>query len=278
MKNRAILNKCVFTCVFTVFLLFVLSGNIFAEVNLNVDGTMTRSFTLDPGGKTRGEIVVQNQGDEESEVKVYLQDYLHYADGRNLFQKPGAVGRSNASWIALTPNQAVIPAKGSLTINFTLSVPPDPKLKGTYWSLLMIEPVPKSLLTPGKPENDVNIQVVTVIRLAVQMISTVGKSGEAKLRFQSRSLAREQGRRLLTLDLENMGDRLLTPHVWTELYNKKGQSSGKIDGSRHRIYPGCSARFVLDLSKLAPGGYKAVVVADNGDDNVFGANYTLELK
>ncbi|MGI6792325.1 hypothetical protein [Aminivibrio sp.] len=278
MKNRAILNKCVFTCVFTVFLLFVLSGNIFAEVNLNVDGTMTRSFTLDPGGKTRGEIVVQNQGDEESEVKVYLQDYLHYADGRNLFQKPGAVGRSNASWIALTPNQAVIPAKGSLTINFTLSVPPDPKLKGTYWSLLMIEPVPKSLLTPGKPENDVNIQVVTVVRLAVQMISTVGKSGEAKLRFQSRSLAREQGRRLLTLDLENMGDRLLTPHVWTELYNKKGQSSGKIDGSRHRIYPGCSARFVLDLSKLAPGGYKAVVVADNGDDNVFGANYTLELK
>lgn len=278
MKSRAILNKCVLTCVFTVFLLFVLSGNIFAEVNLNVDGTMTRSFTLDPGGKTRGEIVVQNQGDEESEVKVYLQDYLHYADGRNLFQKPGAVGRSNASWIALTPNQAVIPAKGSLTINFTLSVPPDPKLKGTYWSLLMIEPVPKSLLTPGKPENDVNIQVVTVVRLAVQMISTVGKSGEAKLRFQSRSLAREQGRRLLTLDLENMGDRLLTPHVWTELYNKKGQSSGKIDGSRHRIYPGCSARFVLDLSKLAPGGYKAVVVADNGDDNVFGANYTLELK
>lgn len=278
MKNRAILNKCVLTCVFTVFLLFVLSGNIFAEVNLNVDGTMTRSFTLDPGGKTRGEIVVQNQGDEESEVKVYLQDYLHYADGRNLFQKPGAVGRSNASWIALTPNQAVIPAKGSLTINFTLSVPPDPKLKGTYWSLLMIEPVPKSLLTPGKPENDVNIQVVTVVRLAVQMISTVGKSGDAKLRFQSRSLAREQGRRLLTLDLENMGDRLLTPHVWTELYNKKGQSSGKIDGSRHRIYPGCSARFVLDLSKLAPGGYKAVVVADNGDDNVFGANYTLELK
>ena len=278
MKSRAILNKCVLTCVFTVFLLFVLSGNIFAEVNLNVDGTMTRSFTLDPGGKTRGEIVVQNQGDEESEVKVFLQDYLHYADGRNLFQKPGAVGRSNASWIALTPNQAVIPAKGSLTINFTLSVPPDPKLKGTYWSLLMIEPVPKSLLTPGKPKNDVNIQVVTVIRLAVQMISTVGKSGDAKLRFQSRSLAREQGRRLLTLDLENMGDRLLTPHVWTELYNKKGQSSGKIDGSRHRIYPGCSARFVLDLSKLAPGGYKAVVVADNGDDNVFGANYTLELK
>jgi len=274
MKNRALVNGFFLACL----LLAGVCGRLSASVNLNVDGTLTRSFTIDPGGKTRGEIVVQNDGDEESEVKVFLQDYLHYADGRALIQKTGTVGRSNASWITLTPNQAVIPAKGSMTINFTLSVPPDPKLKGTYWSLLMIEPVPKSLLTPGKPENDVNIQVVTVIRLAVQMISTVGKSGDAKLRFQSRSLAREQGRRLLTLDLENMGDRLLTPHVWTELYNKKGQSSGKIDGSRHRIYPGCSARFVLDLSKLAPGGYKAVVVADNGDDNVFGANYTLELK
>lgn len=174
MKNRALLNGFFLACILTA----VICGSLSAGVNLNVDGTLTRSFTLDPGGKTRGEIVVQNAGDEESEVKIFLQDYLHYADGRALFQKTGTVGRSNASWITLTPNQAVIPAKGSLTINFT----------------------------------------------------------------------------------------------------KKGQSSGKIDGSSHRIYPGCSARFVLDLSKLAPGGYKAVVVADNGDDNVFGANYVLELK
>ncbi len=274
MKNRALLNGFFLACILTA----VICGSLSAGVNLNVDGTLTRSFTLDPGGRTRGEIVVQNEGDEESEVKIFLQDYLHYADGRALFQKAGTVGRSNTSWITLTPNQAVIPAKGTLTINFTLSVPPDPKLKGTYWSLLMIEPVPKSLLTPGKQENDVDIQVVTVIRLAVQMITAIGKSGEAKLSFQSRSLTREKNGRFLTLDLENTGERLLAPHVWTELFDKKGQSSGKIDGSSHRIYPGCSARFVLDLSKLAPGGYKAVVVADNGDDNVFGANYVLELK
>jgi len=274
MKYRVLVNGLCLACL----LLAGMCGSLSAGINLNVDGTLTRSFTLDPGGKTRGEIVVQNTGDEESELKIFLQDYLHYADGRALFQKTGTVGRSNASWITMTPNQAVIPAKGSLTINFTLSVPPDPKLEGTYWSLLMIEPVPKSLLTPGKQENDVDIQVVTVVRLAVQMITTIGTSGEAKLSFRNRSLTKEKSGRFLTLDLENTGERLLTPHVWTELFNKKGQSSGKIDGSRHRIYPGCSARFVLDLSKLAPGGYKAVVVADNGDDNVFGANYTLELK
>lgn len=274
-KHPAVLVKSLLTLFLAVFCFF---GNAFAEVTLNVDGTMTRSFTLDPGGKIKGELVVQNQGDEESEVKVYLQDYLHYADGRNLFQKPGTVVRSNASWITFTPNQTVISGKGSLTINYTLSVPPDPKLKGTYWSLLVIEPVPKSMLTPGKPQNDIDIQVVTVVRLAVQMIANVGGKGEPKLRFQSRSLSREKNIRTLNLDLENTGERMLTPHVWTELFNGKGQSAGKIDGSRHRIYPGCSARFVLDLSKIPPGGYKAVVIADNGDDNVFGANYTLDLK
>ncbi len=258
MKNRALLNGFFLACILTA----VICGSLSAGVNLNVDGTLTRSFTLDPGGRTRGEIVVQNEGDEESEVKIFLQDYLHYADGRALFQKAGTVGRSNTSCITLTPNQAVIPAKGTLTINFTLSVPPDPKLKGTYWSLLMIEPVPKSLLTPGKQENDVDIQVVTVIRLAVQMITAIGKSGEAKLSFQNRSLTKEKNSRFLTLDLENTGNGAGTP-CGTELFDKKGSRAERSTGAATDLSD-VLPEFVLDLSRAGAGGYKAAVVADNG--------------
>lgn len=83
---------------------------------------------------------------------------------------------------------------------------------------------------------------------------------------------------MLRLDVINEGEKLATPHVWAEFFNSKGKSSGPIDGSRQRIYPGCSGRYMMDLSGLAPGGYQIVVVADNGDDNVFGANYAMDLK
>jgi hypothetical protein len=43
------------------------------------------------------------------------------------------------------------------------------------------------------------------------------------------------------------------------------------------LYPGCTGRFQLDVSELAAGKYESLIVADNGDDNVFGARYSLEI-
>ena len=52
---------------------------------------------------------------------------------------------------------------------------------------------------------------------------------------------------------------------------------GRFEAGRMGIYPGCSARFRIDLSGLPAGRYKAIVVADCGDENVFGAQYDLEF-
>ncbi|NLB82993.1 MAG: hypothetical protein GX791_01975, partial [Synergistaceae bacterium] len=63
---------------------------------IDVVGELTHQFNLQPGSKITGQLEVRNDGDEPGEVKIYLVDYLHYSDGRNLFQKSGTVGRSNA--------------------------------------------------------------------------------------------------------------------------------------------------------------------------------------
>ena len=250
----------------------------FGEPALNVVGDLTYNFSLEPGGRAMGEITVENEGNEDGDVRIYLVDYLHYADGRNQFDKAGSSGRSNAPWFSVSPGQASVPAGGSLKVHYSLSVPPDPALKGTYWSLLMVEPIPKSLLTPVEQRDDVNLRVMTITRFGIQMIANIGRAGEVKIRFLDKSLVKEGGKPMLRLDVANEGERLVTPHVWAEFFNSKGKSSGPIDGSRQRIYPGCSARFTMDLSGLAPGGYQIVVVADNGDENVFGANYAMDLK
>ena len=50
------------------------------------------------------------------------------------------------------------------------------------------------------------------------------------------------------------------------------------DGERARVYPGTSVRRAIDLSRVPAGGYKALLVADAGEDNVYGATYTLEIE
>lgn len=250
----------------------------FGEASFNVVGDLSYIFNLEPGGRAMGEITVENEGDEDGDVKIYFVDYLHYADGRNLFEKAGSSARSNAPWFSVSPGQANIPARGSLRVHYSLSVPANPALRGTYWSILMVEPIPRSFLTPADQKDDVNVRVVTVARFGIQMISNIGRAGEVKIRFLDKSLVKEGGKSMLRLDVINEGEKLATPHVWAEFFNSKGKSSGPIDGSRQRIYPGCSGRYMMDLSGLAPGGYQIVVVADNGDDNVFGANYAMDLK
>lgn len=261
-----------------VLLFFSQCSPVSGAENFNVTGSMTHVMTLQPGGKANGKIEIENTGDEPGEVKIYLVDYLHYSDGTNNFEKAGSMGRSNAPWVSLSPSQSLIQPKGKLTVNYSVGVPADPNLRGTYWSVIMIEPVPKALLTPPSSRAEVRRQVITVIRHAVQMITNIGNGGEAKIAFKDRQLVKEEGKRILKIDLENTGEKLLSPHVWAELFDAGGKTTGQIDGSTTRIYPGCSARFQMDMTAIPAGSYKAVVVADNGDENVFGANYTLDLK
>ena len=103
MKHRVLVNGLCLACL----LLAGMCGSLRPGINLNVDGTLTRSFTSireDPGKSSSRTRATGERGRSFS-------GYLHYADGRTLFQKTGTVKRSNASWINLTPNKAVIPAK-----------------------------------------------------------------------------------------------------------------------------------------------------------------------
>ncbi len=63
-----------------------------------------------------------------------------------------------------------------------------------------------------------------------------------------------------------------------ELYNTDGVNVGRFESRQLRIYPGCSVRHKVDFKDIPGGRYKALVVADNGDEYVFGARYDIELK
>jgi hypothetical protein len=118
----------------------------------------------------------------------------------------------------------------------------------------------------------------TKVRYGIQIVTNVGAAGTPRIKFLEKKLLTGEDKIILQMDLENTGERWLSPRVWVELYDGRGTLVGRFQGGKKRIFPGCSVRHKVDLSGVAPGKYKALVVVDNGDQYVFGAKYDLGIE
>ena len=266
---------CIRRC---VLLLFLLAAALAPAGTIQVAGSLTHEYDVAPGGSYTGSIVVQNPEKDPQEVRVYQTDYLFYADGSSYYGDPGTMPRSSTRWISFTPKQFTVPAGEEVTVRYTIQVPDDARLRGTYWSVIMVEPV-----EPGSPESStptakdkVTVGIRQVFRFAVQIVTHVG-SGTRQLKFTKVQVAAKDGKRQLLVDAENTGERWLRGTLWVELYAKDGALVGRFDGTRLRMYPGTSVRYTVDLAGVLSGTYKALIVIDCGGDDVFGANINLVL-
>jgi hypothetical protein len=267
--------RCLRRC---VPVLFLLAAVIAPAGTIQVVGALTHEYDVTPGGSYTGTIVVQNPEKFPQEVRVYQTDYLFYADGASYYGDPGTMPRSSARWISFTPKQFKLPAAEEAAVRYTIQVPDDARLRGTYWSVIMVEPV-----EPDSPESSapaskekVTVGVRQVFRFAVQIV-THAPGGTRQLKFAKVQVATKDGKRQLLVDAENTGERWLRGTPWVELYARDGALVGKFDGTRLRMYPGTSVRYPVDLGGVLPGSYKALIVIDCGGDDVFGANVNLVL-
>lgn len=256
-------------------LTFVVFMRSISRAEVIVVNGLTHEENVAAGDTIKGEILLENIGEASEDMKIYLTDYQFFFDGKTLYGDPGTVPRSNAKWIAFSPSQITVPAKEKAVINYVIQVPKADTLKGTYWSMIMVEIIPKALTEPI-PEKSIAIE--SVVRYAIQMITHMGDSGTRMLKFLNSKLVKEEEQTNLQIDIENTGERMLRPQVWVELFNADGKSAGKYEGRQRRIYPGTSIRDEIDLSKVAAGQYKALVVADCGGDDIFGIQYTLKIE
>ena len=264
--------------IITVSLLFLLMPRV-TEAGVSVIGGLSHKKQAEIGETYKGLILIRNTGDEPQEVKVYQNDYLFFFDGRNAFGEPGKDPRSNANWLIFNPHRLTIPPNGTATVNYTIKVPEDPNLVGTYWSVLMVEGIPETSPESSKAEKDeTKIGITQVMRYALQMVTHIGDTGERKLKFLNTKLLKEEKQRILQVDIENIGERYLAHFLWAELYDEQGRYIGKFEERRLGTYPGTSVRYRIDLSQVPEGNYKAMVVADCGGDYIFGANYNLKFE
>jgi hypothetical protein len=263
----------------TLFLFLVLTlslaGSCFGSVA--VVGSLARHHNVQPGETFEGIILLKNTGAEAVEMQIVQNDYLFSADGANHYDKPGTQPRSNAAWLAVSPSRATLPPQGTASVYYKGKIPQDAVVAGTYWSMIMIEPVATPAPEVKGAKDQIAMGLQTRTRFAVQIVSEIGTTGTEELKVQDKSLVVNEGKTTLHLDVANTGERVQIPALWAELYNAQGISLGRFEGGRWRIYPGCSVRYKVDLTDVPAGKYTAMVVMDTGGEYVTGAQYSLEL-
>jgi hypothetical protein len=239
-----------------------------------IPGELTHEYVVDLGQVLDGEIEIVNPSDEPIGVSIRQSDYMFFADGTNIYGEPGAEERSNAGWITLAlPSQLIIEPKDHAIVRYRVTVPEGPALVGTFWSMILVGPAPD----PLSASESQGVSVRTILQYGIQIVTHIGDTGERQISIDAVQLLREETGITLQVDIGNLGERWIRPKAWVEIYDASGQLAGRFDSPQMRVYPGTSVRHRLLLDGIAPGTYSALVVFDNGDAFVWGAQYTLEI-
>jgi hypothetical protein len=265
---RGVVNPLRKPTLFILLLSLALSG--LAVAQMAVIGDLARPFDVLPGTIIEDALELRNSGADDSRVRVYLSDYSFNADGTSHYPEPGTLPRSNASWIELGALPTVIPAGGSVSLPYRVKVD-QAAPAGSYWSLIMVEELAPQRAATG------TVTLQTVLRYGVQVITTIAPA-PAELVFANPTFHEQAGESVLTLDVLNTGERSVLARHYLDLFDATGTPIGRVEGSVLRTYPGTSIRQNFVLGALAPDSYLAVVIADGGDEDLFGAQYNLTVK
>ena len=253
-----------------------------AHAGLRVKEGLTREFTVSTSDTIDKKISIENTGNEPQDVKVYLRDYFYNREGITKYREPGTTYRSNADWIQLNPEKAVtVPPQSETNINYTINVPDDDGLYGTYWSMIMVEPE-EAIELLEDPEGGIEVQtgIRQISRYGVQIRTNIGDTGTEKLSVMDTRVIQtsEEGKTYLELDLENKGERWFRIELRSEFYDKEGYLKTKVEGPSASLYPGTSVRRRMEITDIDPGDYQVLVIFEGREDQVWGARYNLSIE
>lgn len=244
------------------------------KAGFEVLGSLVYKHTALPGETYTTEIQVHNTGDSEQEIRIYQRDYLFNHEGASFYDEPVSHGRSNSQWMEYSPKTMILRGNDTQSIQFEVTVPESDSIRGTFWSILMVEGV--SQIDPNA-QGQLNIS--TTIRYAVQVVTNIGQTGLGELEFMEPVLVEEGTKKYLDVVLVNTGERLISPDVSMELFDlNSGESVKVIEAAKNGLYPTTSSKFRFPLEGIKTKmTYQALIVADGSGEDVFGLEYSLEL-
>lgn len=259
-----------------LFLITFILPLCFLHANIVVLNGLSHNYKVENGKVYKGKISLENTKNETQSVKIFLQDFTYQSDGSINYTEINTNVKTNAGWIKLNTNLVNLKPKEKTEIFYEITIPNKTVEAGSYWSVIIVEPVENI-----KPSNDKQgINITSVVRYAIQIITDID-SDKAKpnLKFEGVKIEKESGRKILKIAIANNGNLYCKPTVAVEIYHKNtGEKLINLSSLAMGLLPQTSKSFHIDISKIPPDQYNAVLIATDEDENAFALNIELDVK
>lgn len=248
----------------------------FLHAGIVILNGLTHSYKIENGKVYKGKVAIENTSNNPQSVKLYLQDFSYNADGTTQYSALQTNKRTNGEWIKFNTNLVTLKGKEKTEVFYEITVPNQITDPGSYWSVIIVEPVED--IKPSDSKNGVSI--TSIVRYAIQVITDYeGDKAQPNLKFESVKVEKEEGKQAAKIAIANNGNLYCKPTATIEIYNRKtGVKVGTFSSITMGLLPSTSKTFYIDISKVPPDKYKATIMATDEEENAFALNVELEVK
>lgn len=263
MKANTIISICCF---------FIFNAMFSNVIVLN---GLTHVYTGKSGDVISGEIILVNSSNEEQRVTFELSDAIFSCTESRRFSNDATHPQSSRDWFKGNLVDKLINPKEKYVYRFTIEIPNDTSLKGSYWNMLMVnveQPIKEELL-------DKNIGLDTKIRYAIGLMTHVDNHGEMDLDFESIAIRKNSTTQSKEMEIKlfNFTSFIEAVRLSIEVYDGEGNVVFEDSTDRYLTFPKLCKDFKIDVTSLPAGEYECVLIADARDEFV-GTNFKLQLE
>ena len=247
-----------------------------------VQGELTKVFNLAHGETATEYINIHNPENKQLQVKITQADYLYNAADENWYLEAGKFNRSNANWISVSQNIS-LNVYESISLPVHISIPNDNKLIGSYWSVIFIEnsEPPSTEHLEQQTEN-----ILFAYRYAIQIVSNIKETGTIDIGFKNFAVGtiNQTTQNIVYFDLKNNGTQWINASLKIDIFDNNTNFIGTFYANNQRVYPGLEKRISIPLIPLkstdkgVPVTYYAILVADCGNNKIFGHQFSFSIK
>lgn len=260
--------KFILTIVF-----ILLAKSLFAGVAIT--NGLTHVYNGVSGNVISGEIILVNTTEIDQRITFNIQDAIYSCTRTRIFSEDITHSFSSKKWFSANTMEKVLKPKEKYVYRFSVTIPKDKNLRGTYWSVVMVnveKPVDEGVVKNG-------VQLNSKIRYAVGLYTNVNSLDAVDLDFDTITLNKDKETKNKSLDIKILNNSVFIQGVklTLEVYNDQGVKVHEVITGRSLTIPGACRNFKIELTNVPKGNYQCVLIADSKKEFV-GTNVSLNIE
>ncbi|MFO8034657.1 MAG: hypothetical protein R6U88_05815 [Candidatus Bipolaricaulota bacterium] len=231
-------------------------------------------FTLMPGEEREFSFQVRNDGESAQRITTQLGDWKRAPTGGHHFLEPGALPRSLADWLEVSPHSFTLGPSEVQEVSGTVRVPPaNPDLLGgTHWAVIFVQGEPRLQEHEGA-------MVLSVERFGVKVLVDL----PPRERDATIQALEPGGLNPLWVEIEvaNTGNTNLSGIEGNVIvYDQTGEELGRYAIDSFSCLPGAKriVHVETDLQLSEAGDYNILVTVDAGLDHLIATQRIVRVR